>query len=231
MILLPFLAFTQAPGYMGKKCVVGYGFNISPAINNATPRDNHLNTIHELYLDYVIGNKWLVGLGARYYKTIYDNKANFSDSDVHPEGSYTINGISLCLNFKYYKRNYVAPWGRYFMISPVLNMAKTSYDPSMHTVGRVNGHDTLYLDFGPSPVNYYHFDIMLGWGRSRVIADRFTVDYGYNLQLWSLITALNEVGQLFPASLAMNNYIEETHKWRVHGINRFNFFIKLGYLF
>ena len=221
----------QGPGYMGKKTVLAYGFNFSPAFIGATPNGGYFNFIHELNIDYAVNTKWQIGLSARFYKTAYGNEIALSKERVRPQESYLINGTTLALNFKYYKGNYVAPWGSYILISPVINFVSTSYDAYMHVPGEVLGHDTLFTDFGPEKQSFAHPDLMFGFGKTRIIADRVVIDWGLNLQLVSCVALITDILKRDITFYTYENYIAETHGERVHGINRFNLFIKLGYLF
>ena len=224
-------SLAQAPGYMGKTFNAGYGFNVSPAFAGATPNGSYLNMIHEFYIDKALDSRWQIGVSARLYRTVYDNRVELTKISTRPSDEYRINGFTLALNFKHYRSRYVAPWGKYFMMSPVVNFVRTSYDPYMHVPGEINGHDTLYADFGEPTQSYYHPDFMLGWGRTRVIADKLIIDYGWNFQLLSTFALITDAFKATNTYFTYENYISETHSMRVHGVNRFNVFVKLGYLF
>jgi hypothetical protein len=60
------------------------------------------------------------------------------------------------------------------------------------------------------------------------------IDYGFNLQLFSVFAGVFDVlldGEDFSSQNPTNlNYIEKTYRKRVRGINRFNVFLKVGFL-
>jgi hypothetical protein len=212
------------------------------------------NAIHEGYLEFAASSKWMVCFSARYYKTTFDNNVSFKNDDYYsqnpshidynnsaPDGFYNIQGLTYSLYFKYYGSRYVAPWGRYVMFGPTLNTVKTTYDP---TILKAKAEyrddynyiykDTLISNFGASVQHYNGLNLMLGFGRSRIIANRITVDYGVNVQFFSVLNTLFDVEKtgIFHRQESINadNYIERTVRSRVRGVNRFNVFLKVGIL-
>jgi hypothetical protein len=219
---------------------------------NATTGSFAFNTIHEGFLEFAASSKWMICFSTRYYKTAYDNAlyteyvfpANSYNSSYfdRPEGFYNIRGLTYTLYFKYYGSRYVAPWGRYVMFGPTINTVKTSYDPAIMNLGIQNYYynngtysDTLIANFGPKEQNFTGVNLMLGFGRSRIIANRVVVDYGCNLQLFSVISGAVDIvfdgEDLFSSTKNTNTgYIENTYNRRVRGVNRFNVFLKVGIL-
>jgi len=61
----------------------------------------------------------------------------------------------------------------------------------------------------------------------RIIRNKIVCDYEFNVQLVSLLKA---AGSDFK-NMGQDSYIEKTAIDRVRGLNRFNLFLKLGYLF
>ncbi|MES2763541.1 MAG: hypothetical protein V4677_15105 [Bacteroidota bacterium] len=256
--------FSQSTGYMGKRFVLGYGLNVSPAVFGATANNRTLignngsaetgvlafNAIHEGFLEFAASSKWMISFSTRYYKTNYDNGRlidnfnntnNFSIIDDKPNGYYTLRGLTYTLYFKYFGSRYVAPWGRYVMFGPTLNTVKTTYDPSvMNMTARSYDEfynfrkDTLFSSFGPKEQEFKGFNLMFGFGRTRIIANRITLDYGCNIHFFSVLSAMSDLvfdGPVYSTeAVNSQNYIESTVKSRVRGINRFNVFLKVGVL-
>lgn len=219
---------------------------ISGTEGNAKNGKMAFNIIHEGFLEYATSAKWIVGFCTRYYKTTFDNATMMVDgyggveypNRTTPMGYYSINGLSYCLYFKLYDRRYVAPWGKYIMFGPVLNTAKASYDPEiMHVtaqtgtnnnyLGYYNKHDTLITDFGPREQSYKGYNIMFGFGKSRIIANRLVFDYGCNMYLLSFFP---NIALTYKEGITASNYISKTINRRVRGINHFNVFVKVGVL-
>ncbi len=261
VMLFAYHSNCQSTGFMGKRVMAGYSFNTSPAFFGANADNETIlgtngsaysgtaafNIIHEGFLEIAPSSKWEIGFSCRYYKTAYDNARDFYTlnggyiyfNDDRPSGYYDIRGLSYTLYFRYFGARYIAPWGRYMMFGPVINTMKTTYDPAiMHASAQDNsGYITQtknITDFGPTEQDYKGVNIMFGAGRSRMIANRVTLDYGFNTHLLSLISGLFDVVGMTPGSYSTNvdntNYIAKTVRGRVRGVNRFNVFIKVGIL-
>jgi len=251
-ILLFFLFFraeAQVPGYMGKRLVVGYGLYANPAFSNILlhDADNPINSLHEFFVEYTTGKKFVLGFSARLYRYTYNNiedvdangASNFSGFTQHetnPNGSYDIKGQSYQLYGKLYKAGYLAPWGKYFILGLTLNRYQTYYDPSqMYVTATQNTNSTTtqltFSDFGLTTQSYSAVDLLFGNGNSRIFGNRIVLDYGYTINTIAMfrifINALEDDGN----SLYPEDYIQKTSTTRVAAINRFNFFIKIGYLF
>lgn len=210
------------------------------------------NSLHEGWVEYTTGKKFTVGFSARFYKSTYDNSADvdipygiFADQntgysydqrDRQPLGFYHIKGINYSLYGKLYFGKYIAPWGRYFTFGPTLKTYTCSYDPNEMKVtftDPYNNGNVYYSNFGAKEQKFTRFDIMAGFGRNRIVANRITIDYGFNVQLIALVSTLfDATGEsLFSSSqLSPGEYMASTSPARVRGVNRFNAFLKVGVL-
>lgn len=256
-------AVAQAPGYMGKRFVAGYGFSTSPAIFGSNGKGNSIfgrsggnandgtfafNIHHEGFVEYALSKKMMLGFSARFYKTSYDNKRSaigqiyypgYSYSQYvseSPEGLYYINGLNLTLYGKLYFGKYIAPWGRYMLFGPTIRRYTCSYDPSEMRIP-VNIYTTpkqYFSDFGPEKQTFTRFDISFGLGRTRVLYNRLTLDYGFNMQVFAFAATFFDAMDegLFGGSdnPEADLYMKKTAPWRVRGANRFNVFLKIGVL-
>ncbi len=247
-IAIAFMA--QSSGYMGKRLSVGYGFYASPGLigsSGATP----LNMLHEAYLEVAAKRKFSVGFSARFYNAVYGNNryvsvystnsSSVDQIDDNPSGSTNIKGRNYMLYFKFFGQNYVAPWGRYFILGASINTFQSSYDPNdmRVKVGTYYNYPisdykySYFSNFGAREQTYAKFDVLLGFGRSRVIANRVIVDYGYNVNLLAMALTLFDAPDdniLESDGLTPSNYIEKTSAARIRGVNRFNLFLKVGIL-
>jgi hypothetical protein len=263
MMLTLVLPAQLGPGYMGKRCAVGYGLNFSPAVfgpngqeaclfqtGSAPGGDIAFNSMHEGFLEFAFKNRTSIGFSAKYYRTNYanqaslDNQSNSAYYDLrgNPQGMYSIKGLDYNLYFKFYGHRYVAPWGRYIIIGAVLNRYKCTYDPSRMYVPWSHYDNTTYTytetkfkDFGPSEQEYMRGDIRFGWGRSRILLNRLTLDYGVNFELFALAgnvftTVLFEDEDGFSSGITTTDYIERTSRRRVRQVSSVNIFLKIGVL-
>lgn len=256
-----FNAFPQlGPGYMGKRCTIGYGFSFSPTLfgsngseesffgrGNSPGGDLAFNSAHTGLFEFAFKNRTSVGLSCTFFKTTFDNyqtvTAYYTDNqgygsylEASPTGFYTIKGLNCSLYFKFYHKRYVAPWGRYFLLGPTVNINRCFYDPS---IMYVTSYDQSYKvsDFGPQGQAFFRGDITFGFGRSRILFNRVTLDYGINFQLLALMqVAIDPAGGqsitdwFSGEDITTANYFERTSGRRGREVNRVNAFIKVGYL-
>ena len=205
---------SQTPGFMGKKFVVGYGFYFWPALTNSNGAGKSFltkgnsesgsfafNNMHEAYIEYAVKTRFSIGFSAKYYKMTYNNALYLNAIQTYVDNS----GYSQTIY------NYGKPNG-YYSNS---NVPKT------------------ISDFGPEKQKYKKFDFLFGLGRTRIISNKIIIDYGFNTNLFSFITTLfDAIGEdTFIDRINNTDYIKRTSSYRVRGANRFNVFLKVGYLF
>ncbi len=255
------IAFAQAPGHLGKRFVLGYGAHFSPAFSNPNAQNETIighkktnpgsaetgspafNYTHEAYIEFAINTRFMLGFSGKFYRTNYDNAINaYSVNNNNSynlsediQGYYKINGQSLCLYGKLYGKRYVAPWGRYIVFGPVLNLYNTTYDPNVmfQKATDYNTNQTIapVSNYGSLNQSFVGFNILFGWGRTRIIANRITLDYGINMQVLSIPGLLYDLAQSSKNINYVNNtYIENTAGARIRGLNRINAFLKVGFL-
>ena len=247
------MALAQAPGHLGKRFVIAYGAHFCPALINSNAHNksmvffkNHgsstksriaFNYTHEIYLEYALNTRLMLGFSGKFYKTNYDNyEAAYPDNygsyvsrDVL--GYYKINGQSICLYGKLYNKRYVAPWGRYKIIGPVLNLYQTTYDRAVMFQEDNSFFYKPFNNYGPLNQSFVEFNIVFGWGRTRIIANRITLDYGINMQVL-MIPELWDYFKKRTARETFDNsmYIKNTALDRIRFLNRINAFVKIGFL-
>ena len=252
-------------GFHASPAIIGSNANNESLLGNsgsATTGEFVFNTLHEGFLEFAASSKWMICFSAKYYKTTNDNSKAFKNDNYstyntnnldftssRPEGYYDMKGLTYTLYFKYYGSRYVAPWGRYVMFGPALNTVTTNYDPAiMKAKARYyeqnnNNYyysyyysDTTITNFGPTTQKFKGFNFMLGFGRSRIIGNRVTLDYGINVQFFSVLSTIFDIGENTAnvvdrkSEVNEDNYIERTVKYRVRGVNRCNAFLKIGVL-
>jgi hypothetical protein len=247
LLAIALRAASQTPGYMGKRLSVGYGAYLSPgAISSNNYTD--VNALHEGFLEFAVSKKASLGLSAKYYKTGVNNEGGITSETFFLNGSYrtvsgeprgftSVKGLNYVFYAKLFKRNYLAPWGKYFMIGATLNTYVASYDPSKMYISYTSIANTgtyqigRFSDFGPERQSSVKFDITFGNGRSRIIADRIIVDYGYNINVWAATTLIDDLLERDNSkNVRASDYIEKLSSKRVRGVNRFSVFLKVGVL-
>lgn len=224
---------------------------------NAEDSELAFNTMHEGYFEYALTKRFSLGISGKYFKTTYDNGLDiygyttFQNSSGGteqisfygtPNGLYTIKGINYLLYGKLYNRRYIAPWGRYMIFGINIKSFNTIYNPDEMYLDRGAFNSSYYnslnaptkfSDFGPLKQHYTKFDILAGFGRTRIVANKIIFDYGFNTNMFSLLTTFfDAIGpDSFIDKVDNTTYIKRTSAFRVRNLNRFNVFIKVGYLF
>jgi hypothetical protein len=222
---------------------------------NASGGEMVFNALHEGYLEYALSKRFSLGISTKFYKTTYDNHEPLSVSvnqqdqygyispvyyDGNPKGLYYIKGQNYALYGKLFKRGFIAPWGKYMMFGINIKRYTCSYDPAEMKL-TTSDHSGYYYDnyppitdFGPREQSFTRFDVLFGFGRTRVLYNRITLDYGFNLNLFATVMTLFDVSDYgLPFSLTRptnTTYIESTAPWRIRGVNRCNAFLRVGVL-
>lgn len=251
IFLITTVAYSQTPGYMGKRFALSYGFYFSPAIVGANAqgktmlgRDNSksesgsfaFNTLHQLGIEYVLKNRVSVGFATTYYRTMYDNSYKLDYNNI-PTGNYDITGMNYALYFKFYRKTALAPYGKYFMIGATLNTTKSTYNPA-YMKTQIQSPYPFENDFGYTTQKYKMPDLVIGWGKNRILYNRVIIDYGINLQLLGTINALygpesfdvDFINVGFTNGITTSSYIQKTSRLRSREVNKFNVFLKVGVL-
>lgn len=220
---------------------------------NSSTGEFALNTLHEGHLEYALSKRFSLGFSTKYYKTTYDNtryvSANRYETNYYgyservsyyggPEGLYTIKGLNYSLYGKLFNQKYIAPWGRYMMFGVNVKTYTCIYDPNemrlkYDSYNYYNYKD--FTDFGDREQKFVKFDLVFGFGRTRVLFNRIILDYGFNANVLAVLTtAFDTLGAendgVFTDNATSSNYMRVTSPWRVRGVNRLNTFLKVGIL-
>ncbi|MBK6984948.1 MAG: hypothetical protein IPL10_01480 [Bacteroidetes bacterium] len=219
---------------------------------NASDGEFAFNSLHEGFLEYAFKNRFLLGISAKFYKTTYDNAREVSATTKQidqygstsvvsyngtPQGMYTILGQNYSLYAKLFNRRYLAPWGRYMQFGITIRRFTCHYNPNemMLKYGGFNNYVYPdFNDFGEQKQSFTKFDFLFGFGRTNIVANRITIDYGFNANVFALLSTFFDVvtdgDGIFTNNVNGVNYMKSTSPWRVRGVNRFNVFLKVGVL-
>lgn len=193
MISLLFFATVikaDIPGYMGLKFAVKADLGIMhPAVVGCPGK------LPMFYIngsaESAVSRAWMVGIrygfmtyNAPPYKRLFNNYRNFpSTPSVNPDdywGRYTQHTVSVYAKKFPYKKGFIAPYGRYFLIGLYYQ----------YGIDRLSEY-TAYIDVNEKPhaiVKGYkataHFGgIMLGAGKNFIIAKRLLIDFGFVINM------------------------------------------------
>ena len=219
---------------------------------NGTTGEFAFNSLHEGFLECAVTNRFLLGVSVKLYKTTYDNSRELSayTTDVNqygytsevsyygsPEGLYNITGQNYSLYAKLFNKRYVAPWGRYMHFGVTIRKYTCSYDPNEMKLKYGGFNNYVYpdlKDFGDQKQQFTKFDLMYGFGRTRIIANRITLDYGFNANVFAVLSTFFDIvtdgDGLLTNNVSNYNYFKATSPWRVRGVNKLNTFLKVGIL-
>jgi hypothetical protein len=224
LLCFPFINVAQAPGYLGKKTAVALGFYLSPNLSYGTTT-SPIVISPQISFERAVSTRFSPLIALRYVFTSFDNSKEIPGLGS-PTSSYDIQSFSLILSGKIYDRKFVAPWGKYWRFSAILNMTSTKHDGYMYITKQINDHDTLLMNFGSYNQLHNSYDVEIGRGRTRIV-NNMIIDYGFSLQLLALANSLSQPSQ----RLTEENYIRETAISKIQGMNGFNLYLKFGYLF
>ena len=227
---------------------------IGRSSGHATTGEFAFNVLHEGFVEYAVAKRFMMGFSAKFYKTTYDNSRTLSvtvsqkdqygqiqsvSSYGSPEGIYYIKAQNYALYGKLFYSKYIAPWGRYMMFGVNVKTYTCSYNPNEMKIN-FNSYNynsqsfTPYSNFGPQNQRFTKFDLLFGLGKTRIIYNRVTLDYGFNLNVIAVLStvfdAVFETDGVFSVKTTSQNYMELTSPSRLRGVNRFNVFFKVGIL-
>jgi len=180
-----------APGYMGKKGIISYNLGFLPGMDyryEFTITDAHYlqytraftrNKAFEVsYIHY--GIKQDID---RYYNDFNYNQDAYAYYDLTPiYGTFKILGNDLGISLKFYNKNWIAPVGKYHQIGVrLMNYTITDNNTYMEDVNYFGFKEKIALE--PENKNKQSLGIVYGYGSSRIIQNKFVIDYGFQFNL------------------------------------------------
>jgi hypothetical protein len=187
-LLLTACAFSQIPGYQGKKFSIKYDCGINhPALVGRTGSLPML--YHNLSFEYVVSRAWSIGLqyGFMTYKAAPDRKV-FSQYNSSYEssldrnnykGRYTQHTVSFIAKKFFIRKGYLAPVGRYLLLGCYYQYATDHFAFMEQHYNSTLGYYTYDLS-GKKAIAHYG-GLTIGMGRNFVMAKRMLIDLGFTL--------------------------------------------------
>lgn len=169
------IAFSQVPGFLGKRFSVSFSSHLSPvvwsgdivSVDESKKKSIKINRRFSIGVDYVLGRHWSVSTNFHIQNTA-TNQLMFDDNLATRDLGYGIksNGYSIqFLRFQSRNSDFLAPVGRYFSFG---------YMASNFTLIDVEGHSYAK---GTEMAKGSASGLSMGFGRKRIIAQRFIIDY------------------------------------------------------
>lgn len=180
LFFLLLTAFADVPGYMGLKLLVKYDAGLMhPAI---VGRNGSLPSLHNnLSIECAVSRAWVLGVrygfmtynhapdrNSFYPNTTLDWGVNINDYKAR----LTQHSVSVYAKKFPYKKGFIAPYGRYFLLGMYYQYA-TDFD------SRLTGYTDGSRIVRSQKATAHFGGIMLGAGRNFIVADRVVIDFGF----------------------------------------------------
>lgn len=225
IIIIVLLSFTfgtlfsqEAPGYMGKKLVIGYSTVGAPSLFRVNSNGKNgidlfppgfkfpMNYGHKITGTYSINRKASYGASIEMYKTgvdysgVYITQADIEDDRLLD--SYTYRGGYAVLNsygiafFKSYYSDGISPLGRHQnvglkIVYSTTDMASLNFYDSYNNANN-NGVERKYQAPSKTPSSL-NWGLTYGMGINRILFDRLVFNIGFEVAL--MLSALSEWGE------------------------------------
>lgn len=250
--------YAQAPGYLGKRLSIHTDWNTFPALAGPTAGNKGpvfygetggglaFNWRAGAALGYTISRKHQLRLLVNTFKTgmaeTYFTPSNNDPTTGLQDQHYlffNLKGSSVGVGFRGYNLNKsaLAPLGIYSGWSLQYTQIKGEILDKQTFLAQGGPHAALGLDL---QTNIY--SLGYSFGRTHIVADRFMLDYGADLNFGipttlDVLNALNS-DEVFPAPIeSTNDYVRDNNRrydrdvsWKVFRHSLFYFHIGIGFL-
>jgi hypothetical protein len=222
MFCFSFLAFSQVPGFLGKRLSINIGAHVSPILFDRLGNvddegtGSFINKRFSIGAEYVLSRKWSVSANFHIQNSA-TNELDF-DTDIERGLTYKLgysvksNGASLqFIRFNSKKSDFIAPVGRYFSLGLMVSNFSL-----VDTKGNVFKAGTRMSSGSIS-------GFTVGLGRNRVFFERILFSYGIEaayLFYFKPFEAENDLSEMITAA-----------KKRVFQVSFLNLKTSIGYLF
>lgn len=196
---LSYAGYSQVPGYMGKRVIVGYGFNFSGAFLSPTPNKTNdsspsgligdevpllssmsgFNMTHSLNIDYVYKSRKAISFLVQYARTgvdyFYIRNYYYGGDETKPA---ILNSLGIGIGVKLFKRSNVAPYGPYVKWETMMFMNSVKYDKDGFIKRDPNTNIETKVSLGPGKVDFQTLGVGFSFGQQRIWRDKFVFDRG-----------------------------------------------------
>ncbi len=244
------LAQTTVPGYLGKRFSIGYSNYMSPALfqpnANSTDPDGGVgfNTVHSIDLEYSIKKRTNFCASVQFYKTglktkdyyysvtdpnsseTYESYVIYKSSDHTPIMLKTTN---ISLGFKFFRKGFIAPVGKYQRIDFVLMLDKVAYQRNAF----YDDGARVASPIGTGDYDFRSFAFAYTLGRQRVIANKIILDAGIRFAIcpnYLLNFIKNDVFGDYEDRLPFETALKSEVNQRLIGAQLINLHIGISFL-
>ncbi len=257
LLLISSTVFSQAPGYLGKRLVVGYsnyfipGF-IGPGSLNSYPSGQSsftINNAHCLNLEYAFSSGRMICISGEYFRTgiaydkgVHNGFLNFQSTGDYPYlNTYKYGGDfytpallisrNIGIGLKTFKRGFIAPTGKYHKLEVIMMFEKVQYD-FQHFLIQDNSnypYTDIQFNLGTGEYSYKNISIVYTTGRQQIFYDKIVLDYGVRLGFTPAFSILTIMaGDEFVGNI--EDYYRRASRIRIFREQLINFHIGIGFL-
>jgi hypothetical protein len=196
LLAISFSSNAQVSGYLGKRFTAGYDnyFFVTfagPTNNNSNRTTSSvisllgINTVHCVNFEYVIKNRTAICFTLQHFKTGVDYRIHghydraYYTGDMKQPASLNSNNIGV--GFKFFRKGYVAPVGKYIKIEFLLLFYKLKYNKDSFELKQNN--DFIKVPEGTGEYDFSNYSVSCTFGKQRILGNKIVLDYGIRIGL------------------------------------------------
>ncbi len=173
-------AQSRVPGYLGKKDIISYQAHL---YLKSDVQSEKLGLLNNITYERVLSKRSALELSVGYdLSTVTPEESLNGGLTVYPtraSDDWSIKTYSFGLHYKWYNKRRIAPLGGYTAIGINMFNSTPNIDGVTFTQNRGSGQ-LVEVDFTDQAESYTVYSLFFGVGKTRIIADKFLVNYGIN---------------------------------------------------
>lgn len=188
------LAYSQVPGYLGKRFIVSYTNSAIPAFESPMASRYGVGVCFTNVLggEYVISASRSIGVSTHYVRTgfAYNKLAYYQDDFYYkgdPNQPGVVNNLGVALSYKFYGKKRIAPLGNYFKMEALFTRYIVKYNSEEFYYRYYPSYNSYYeerkLHAGSGIIAFNGVGVATSIGRQRVFYNRLVLDFGVRTSL------------------------------------------------
>jgi hypothetical protein len=200
-----FNARAQAPGYLGKRFIVGYDMYTMPALRNYNENGNMgigaFNTRHVFNVDWVNGLSQSIGFSVQFTESTFEfsrgleftyryqdwgSPSTTTQTVYFGDTRGKVSSLAVGLHTNLYLNQFIAPLGTYFKPEILLIRLKSTFDDSLANLNLAKntmGGSQVMLNYPKLVNNGVNYTAAIGAtiGTHYIFFDRLIFDIGFQI--------------------------------------------------
>lgn len=243
LLLISATTFSQVPGYLGKRFVVGYENYFFPAFygpgkNYANPGPSFspgFNSTHCLNIDYAVKQRMNVCFSLQHLRTgiAYKRDGVQAYYPADYTGNYStpiqLSSNNIGIGIKLFRRGSIAPVGKYQKFELLLFFENVKYDNTQFSMeNQIYPYGNIPTTYGSGKYNYRNFALTYSLGRQHIYFDKLVVDFGIRAAITPVVipTGMFTVDNV----RGPEDRFKVDSRFRIFRQQLFNFHIGIGFL-